>query len=478
MDGPPWHASIRAGRERWTRLMSLRFRLIGLICLILLATFAVGGVIAGVTASRSVRIEMRAALRVGRQTVANAVERLRSAADPSRGLNDLIASFEGNRHLRVRLTGEAESVAKPSRESSPFGRAPFWFTEIVGVAPLTARVPITLGGRDYATVTIETDAHNELQEAWTAFVASLAAQAVFYVLTISLIYILVGRTLRPLGDLAAALERVGDGRYRTRISGTLAPELARLRDSFNRMTARLASGDAENRRLNEQLLMLQEQERCDLARDLHDEVSPYLFAINADAATTSRLLKEGLTSEAHRSLNAIIDAVVHMQRQVRMMLGRLRPIGLDDFGLPELIENIVAFWRRRCPEICYRIAVCSECEGVAEPARATICRVVQECLSNAVRHAAPGLISVTVDRARDDRDGADRFRVEVADDGCGMAQQNRVGYGLLGISERVKAVGGELTFFNRSAGGFVVTAVIPCEPARDAASMVARGAEP
>jgi hypothetical protein len=81
--------------------MSLWFRLIGLVCLILLASFAVGGVIAGLIASRSVRIEMHAALRVGRQTVANAFDRLQTAADPSRDLNDLLTSFAGNRHLRV-----------------------------------------------------------------------------------------------------------------------------------------------------------------------------------------------------------------------------------------------------------------------------------------------------------------------------------------------------------------------------------------
>ena len=458
--------------------MSLRFRLIGLVCLILLASFVAGGVIAGISASRSVRIEMHAALRVGRQTVAIAVERLHSAADPSRDLNDLVASFEGNRHLRVWLVGEAAHVAKPALESSPFGRAPFWFTDLVGVAPLAARVPAVLSGRDYATVAIETDPHNELQEAWTAFATGLAAQAVFYVLTIAVIYVFVGCALRPLGDLAAALERVGDGRHRTRLSGRLAPELARLRDSFNRMTARLTAGNAENQRLNEQLMTLQEQERCDLARDLHDEVSPYLFAINADATTTSRLLKEGLASEAHRSLDAILDAVRHMQRQVRLMLGRLRPIGLDDFGLTDAIDNIVAFWRRRRPEICCQVTVCDECEGLGGPVGTTICRIVQECLSNAVRHAAPALITVTVDCDHDDRNGCDRVKVEIADDGCGMSEQHRVGYGLLGISERVKAVGGELTFSNRSTGGFAVIAVIPWEPSRDAINKVAQAVEP
>jgi two-component system sensor histidine kinase UhpB len=442
--------------------MSLRFRLIGLVCVILLASLALGGVIACVNASRSVRIEMHAALRVGRQTIENAIERLRNTADPSRDLKDLIASFRGNRHLRVWLIGAEQSGAAPSVESSPFGGVPLWFARIIAPATVTDRVPIAVGGHDYGIVAVEPDPHNELLEVWNEFAASVAAQAVFYGLTILMIYVFVGRALQPLAHLAAALEQVGDGRYRTRISGRLAPELARLRDSFNRMAARLASSDAENRRLNERLLTLQEQERCDLARDLHDEVSPYLFAINVDAATASRLLREGRAAAACDNLDAIIDAVRHTQRQVRVMLGRLRPIGFAGFGLREAIENIVAFWRRRRPEIRYQVAVCAERDDLGELVGTTICRIVQECLSNAVRHAEPATIAVSVARGCNGQLGRDQISVEVADDGCGMPEPNRIGYGLLGVRERVKAVGGELTFTNRPAEGFAVTAVLPC----------------
>src|SRR5208337_208137 len=112
-----------------------------------------------------------------------------------------------------------------------------------------------------------------------------------------------------------------------------------------------AAADTENHRLHEQLLTLQEQERNELARDLHDEVSPFLFAIAIDAASASRMLREGRTSEAREHMQSITDAVRPMQRQVRSMLGRLRPIGLEEFGLREAIENMIGFWRQRRPEI-------------------------------------------------------------------------------------------------------------------------------
>src|SRR5438105_1770650 len=254
--------------------MSLRFRLIGLVCIGLLISLALAGMTAYSNASRSVRMEMRAAFVVGRHTIESAIDRLQNARDPSRDLDDLVASFQGNRHLRVRHAGDTPAVAAPSMEKSKFGRPPAWFVRLIGVSPEAEQIPIAVGGREYGTIVIETDPYNETLEVWNEFAESLATLAIFGGLTILLIYVFIGRTLRPLERLAAALEEVGDGHYRIRISGRLAPDLARLRDSFNRMAARLVETAAENRRLNERLLTLQEEERTELARHLHDRVSP------------------------------------------------------------------------------------------------------------------------------------------------------------------------------------------------------------
>src|SRR5262252_6982909 len=239
--------------------MSLRFRLIALVCLALVVSLAMGGVTAWVNATRSVRTEMRAALLVGRQTIDIAVERLLRDPDLSRHLDELVASFEGNRHLRVRFIGEAPAATAPIVEKPPFGAVPDWFVRLIRVASVVDRVPITVDGRDYGIIVLETDPHNEILEVWNEFTDSLVTPAVLSSLTILLIYLFIGRALHPLEALAAALEQVGDGRYQTRIGGRLTPELARLRASFNRMAARLAAADADNRRLNELLLTLQEQ---------------------------------------------------------------------------------------------------------------------------------------------------------------------------------------------------------------------------
>lgn len=452
--------------------MSLRFRLIALICGVLAISLTLDAAIAYSNATRSVRTEMRAALLVGRQTIENAVERLQNARDPSRGLEDLIASFKGNRHLRVTLSGQPPALAAPSVEKSAFGGMPGWFAGMIGVAPEEERVRVAVTGGDHTTIVIETDPYNETLEVWNEFTESLVAPAVFCALTIALIYVFIGRALQPLSHLAAALEEIGDGRYRTRISARLAPELRRLRDSFNRMAARLAEADAENRRLNQRLVTLQEQERGELARDLHDEVGPYLFAINADAATASRLLNGGRAADADEHIQLIAEAIRHMQRQVRQMLGRLRPIGLAEFGLREAVENLVAFWRRRRPEICYRVAISAECDDLDDVLATAICRIVQEALSNAVRHASPSMVTISIER------DCDEVRLAVSDDGPGMAEPGMPGYGLVGIRERISALGGRFALSNGSGEGLAVTAVLPWPRMELSRSCSVQAAEP
>lgn len=94
------------------------------------------------------------------------------------------------------------------------------------------------------------------------------------------------------------------------------------------MARRLGAMQTRNRGLEEQLRTLQDEERADLARDLHDEIGPHLFAASVDAAMARRLIGEGKTEQAVDRLTAISAAVGHMQALVRDILGRLRPTEL------------------------------------------------------------------------------------------------------------------------------------------------------
>jgi two-component system sensor histidine kinase UhpB len=440
--------------------MSLRIRLIVMVTLALAASLGLGGTFACLNASRSVRNEMNSALDQARRTIASGIASAADSPQWRRDLDGLVASFSGDRHLRVALSVDG-TVAMPRVESPALGRVPRWFEGLVGVPRDTVRVPIVIGGQSRGLVSIETVPHNEVLEVWDEFGESLLILALFSAATMVLIYFFIGRALRPLGRLAAALSAVGRGNYGVRIEENLPPELSRLRDSFNRMSGELGVMAEQNRRLTTELLTLQEQERSDIARDLHDEVGPFLFGINVDVTNISRALSGGRRDEISAHLVSITDAVGHMQRQVREMLGRLRPIGLAEFGLSAAIGNLVEFWRRRHPEIHYLVAVGGGITGFGETIDLVIYRIAQEGLSNSIRHGTPTRVSVAIAQRPNRVTGEDTIVVTVSDNGFGIDDAATLGYGLLGMTERVKTVGGKLTIDSKKGRGLTVTAVLP-----------------
>ncbi|MFZ0494911.1 MAG: ATP-binding protein [Methylocella sp.] len=458
--------------------MSLRIRLICLIALVLVLSLAVEGTIVSFNASRSVPTEMNSALQVGQQIVKSALAGLPESPDPRRSLEDLVASFKGNRHLRVSLTGDASASAEPSLASSHFGAVPPWFVRLLGISPVVDRVPVAIAGQDHGSVVIETDPTNEILEVWNDLGDSLIVLSLFFWLNILLIYVFIGRALRPLDHLAGALKQIGHGDYKMRIGGISAPELARLQRSFNRMASELAGMDEERRRLNEKLLTLQEEERCEIARDLHDEISPFLFAVNVNIAAISRLAIHGQNAEIAGEIRSTMEAVSHMQRQIRTMLGRLRPGVLADFGLAAAITSVVEFWRQRHPGIHFRLQLPPDGASFGALIDVTIYRIVQESLSNAVRHGNPAKISVSVTSAPADDLGSEHVNVEVANDGREIDKAAGFGFGLTGMQERVQALGGHLVLTPKPGLSFSVTATLPC-PARTNqvhASSIAGGA--
>ena len=149
-----------------------------------------------------------------------------------------------------------------------------------------------------------------------------------------------------------------------------------------------------------------------------------------------------------------------MQRHVRDILGRLRPAVLLDVGLAHAIDNLVSFWATHRPGLAFDVHVPEE--GFGEPVDGTIYRVVQESVSNAVRHGTQARIDIAVEA------GADRaIAIRVSDDGGGLRAAGAEdpgspgvgqggGYGIIGMSERVASLGGTLEVKNRPDGRGVV----------------------
>ena len=173
-----------------------------------------------------------------------------------------------------------------------------------------------------------------------------------------------------------------------------------------------------------------------------------------------------------------MEAVSHMQRQIQTMLGRLRPGVLADFGLAAAITSLAEFCRQRHPGIHFHLQIPPDGASFGALIDITIYRIVQESLSNAVRHGNPAEISVSVTSAPAEDLGSEHVNVEVANDGREINKSAGFGFGLSGMQERVQALGGHLVLTPKPGLSFSVTATLPC-PARSNqvhASSIAGGA--
>jgi signal transduction histidine kinase len=219
---------------------------------------------------------------------------------------------------------------------------------------------------------------------------------------------------------------------------------------------RTEEAEQELRLLSNRMVVAQEEERRRLARELHDEVGQMLTALRMEVGKTERLRGTG---EAHRSSVAESKRIVETVMQtVRNLSMGLRPTMLDDFGLGAALDWHARDFSRRY-DVPVFLNVEGDLDGLPEPHRTCVYRVVQEALTNCAKHARASRVEVDL------RDEGGRLALRVRDDGAGMAGGTaRGGVGLIGIEERVREVGGQVRIESRPGQGTALEVRIPIPP--------------
>jgi PAS domain S-box-containing protein len=223
---------------------------------------------------------------------------------------------------------------------------------------------------------------------------------------------------------------------------------------------------AQNRKLTQLMQSRLEEERRAIARELHDELGQCVTAIKTIGTAIANRTGES-EPEIQANAKTIVSVASHIYDIVHGMIRQLRPTALDHLGLSEALAEIVATWKARHPEVGCQLQIEARIDGLGETVNITVYRIVQECLTNVIRHAAASRVAVRVTRGRDSGLG-DTLAVCVSDDGRGLAQRDETEstrFGLMGMRERVEALGGRFRLESEPGRGVTVTAVIPVNAA-------------
>ncbi len=226
------------------------------------------------------------------------------------------------------------------------------------------------------------------------------------------------------------------------------------------MQTELASALEENRRLSQRSMQVQEEERRNLARELHDELGQSLNAIKVDAVTIRDRSENAV--EVQRSAKAIIEVSGQVYDVVRTLLQRLRPVALDELGLRSAVEYGIEQWQRRHTTVRCNFSTQGELEGLGEEVNITLYRLAQECLTNVAKHAHATQVAISLARAAGNEHNGGEIRFSFEDNGCGFDPgRRRQGLGLVGLRERVEALGGNFDLQSAPGHGARVRASIP-----------------
>ncbi|MCK6389923.1 MAG: histidine kinase [Azonexus sp.] len=393
--------------------------------------------------------EVEAATRVSSQMLGLLVREVKSSAE----LVDAVQPLGRIRSHELWVSDAAGTVLyhSPASVYKQGRQAPAWFS--AALAPAFAPRMLAVGG---AHLVLQPDPSRAVLDAWDEALRVTGWALVF----LGVLFLAARRALavalRPLDSVMAALEKTGRGRFDVRLPVFATPELASVSRAFNGMADRLRAAVDDNVRLeteHELAACIQsrlENERQEIARELHDELAQGVTAVRALAGAIVQRSSE--RPEIHGSAQAIVAVTGEMQAGVRNILHRLRPLA-DAASLPEWLDT----WALRHPQITLVRALTANLDQLPGSVGQTVVRLVQEGLTNVLRHARASRVEVCI------TEDAGGLHVRVSDDGRGPGGSTAVGcgLGLNGMRERVALLGGTLKVAAAPAGGFSLDACLP-----------------
>lgn len=407
------------------------------------------------------------------QLVANlsAMQRVPTAELPQRlQVVQALDASGGLRHLRLRILDAQghELVALPADAAvgslsgfswlHPFSAVPDW--RLQWSIPRQEGLPLT--------GILTANPGSEQEEALSGLLGLLSILFVFAAILLLGIYLSVQRALRPLHDIVGLIGSIESGDTVRRLPAMSCTELDRIGSALNHLADALAVAQQSRRQLGARIETLQEDERAQIALDLHDEFGQQVTALRANVHWLIRRT-EG-QADIQSVLREVEQECERIQHGMRHLLQRLRPQGqggADAANLANWLQSLIDGWQTKSGNSTQFDLVCELGDvTLAQQLAVTLYRMTQEALTNVTRHAQAKRACVRVWRE------GQALLWQVADDGVGLTGPEQAmlrGRGLAGLRERAWTHGGTLLIQSPRAGGTTLQARFEW-PAQEAAA--------
>jgi two-component system sensor histidine kinase UhpB len=366
------------------------------------------------------------------QAVARALNAaLASSSNPQQTLDGFVASLGVKDAIQFR-PADAPQDQPLVRISSR--NIPQWFVDRLVIPDIGAAYPIAVEGRRAGDIIFSPDISADIFEKWVGFVAIAISGAGLMLLTSIIAFFTAGALLRPLRALGEGLTRIGRGHYDTMIPVAGPPEIQKSCEEANELARTLNRLSHDNRELLRKLVSLQDDERRMLARELHDELGPLLFAIRANTTGLLDIVQEN--RDFAPAAQEILQSVEALQAANRRILQGLHPLYIVELGLEGSIRSLIKNAKVRSPQLRIVADLDPNLNGIDRLSSETIYRVIQEAVTNVLKHARATAMKIET------RIDGSQLLIEIADNGAGFLPGTTFGRGLNGMSERVRALSG------------------------------------
>jgi signal transduction histidine kinase len=290
------------------------------------------------------------------------------------------------------------------------------------------------------------DADDDARKAVVAASAGLAALVVLILLFTGY---LTRAIVLPVRRAAAMANRLAEGDLSVRMPESGVAELGELEHAFNSMAGSLEKSHADLTESRARVVAASDETRRRIERDLHDGTQQRLVTLGLELRAAEAMVPEELT-ELRAQLSHTASGLTGAVEELQEISRGIHPAILSKGGLGPALRTLAR-----------RSAIPVELEldtgrRLPEPIEAAAYYVVSEALTNAVKHSHASAVRVEVDT--DDGD----VRIRVRDDGVGGAMPGE-GSGLLGLKDRVEALGGEIELDSPSGGGTSLQVRIPAQ---------------